>query len=221
MDLFTTYYWQIVSEDSQGLTTEGSIWSFTTEEKPNEPPTAPDIDGPNKGKSGVKLCWTFHSDDPEENDVKYIIDWGDGNTEETDYYLSCTPAEACHIYEVEGTYVIKAIAEDIKEIVDTETEEWGIDIKSIKMQEIELPDIMKRAMAAQAEAEREKRAAIIGAEGEREAAENLANAAARLAEEPGAMHLRTLQTIRDISQDPSQKIVIFLPSAVERMLDKL
>ena len=113
------------------------------------------------------------------------------------------------------------IAESIKEIVDSETEEWGIDIKSIKMQEIELPDIMKRAMAAQAEAEREKRAAIIGAEGEREAAENLANAAARLAEEPGSMHLRTLQTIRDISQDPSQKIVIFLPSVVEKLLDRL
>lgn len=113
------------------------------------------------------------------------------------------------------------IAESIKEIVDSETEEWGIDIKSIKMQEIELPDIMKRAMAAQAEAEREKRAAIIGAEGEREAAENLANAAARLAEEPGSMHLRTLQTIRDISQDPSQKIIIFLPSVVEKLLNKL
>ena len=113
------------------------------------------------------------------------------------------------------------VAESIKEIVDAETEEWGIDIKSIKMQEIELPDIMKRAMAAQAEAEREKRAAIIGAEGEREAAENLANAAARLAEEPGSMHLRTLQTIRDISQDPSQKIIIFLPSVVEKLLDRL
>jgi len=115
MELGTTYYWQIISEDSGGLTTEGPIWSFTTEEEPNEPPTAPDIDGPSKGKPGKEICWTFHSDDPNDDDVKYIIDWGDENSEETDYYPSCTPAEACHTYDEEGTYIIKAMAEDIKE----------------------------------------------------------------------------------------------------------
>ena len=113
------------------------------------------------------------------------------------------------------------IATSIREIVDAETAEWGIDIKSIKLQEIELPDMMKRAMAAQAEAEREKRAAIIGAEGELEAAENLQKAAALMSIERGALQLRTLQTIRDISQDPSQKIIIFMPSIVEKFLDRL
>ena len=113
------------------------------------------------------------------------------------------------------------VATAIREIVDAETEEWGIDIKSIKLQEIELPDMMKRAMAAQAEAEREKRAAIIGAQGELEAAENLQKAAALMSIERGALHLRTLHTIRDIAQDPSQKIVIFLPSIVEKFLDRL
>lgn len=113
------------------------------------------------------------------------------------------------------------VAIAIREIVDAETAEWGIDIKSIKLQEIELPDMMKRAMAAQAEAEREKRAAIIGAEGELGAAENLQKAAALMSIERGALHLRTLQTIRDISQDPSQKIVIFMPSIIEKFLDRL
>ncbi|MHA1434133.1 MAG: SPFH domain-containing protein [Candidatus Heimdallarchaeota archaeon] len=106
------------------------------------------------------------------------------------------------------------IAIDIREIVDKETNEWGIDIKGIKIQEIELPAEMKRAFAMQAEAEREKRAIIIKSEGEQIAAKKLAEAAAIMATEPGAIQLRTLQTIRDIAQDPSEKIVIFMPSDI-------
>lgn len=104
------------------------------------------------------------------------------------------------------------IALDIREIVDKETNEWGIDIKGIKIQEIELPAEMKRAFAMQAEAEREKRAIIIKSEGEKMAAQQFAEAASLMAKEPGALQLRTLQTIRDIAQDPSEKIVIFMPS---------
>lgn len=112
------------------------------------------------------------------------------------------------------------IAADIREIVDQETNEWGIDIKSIKIQEIELPAEMKRAMAKQAEAEREKRAAIIASEGELASAKNLAEAANTMSTQPGALQLRTLQTIRDISQDPSEKIVIFMPSDIGNILKK-
>jgi len=112
------------------------------------------------------------------------------------------------------------IAADIRAIVDQETNEWGIDIKSIKIQEIELPAEMKRAMAKQAEAEREKRAAIIASEGELASAKNLAEAAKLMTSEPGALQLRTLQTIRDISQDPSEKIVIFMPSEIGNILKK-
>jgi regulator of protease activity HflC (stomatin/prohibitin superfamily) len=113
------------------------------------------------------------------------------------------------------------IAADIRKIVDTETNEWGIDIKSIKIQEIELPAEMKRAMAKQAEAEREKRAAIIASEGELAAAKNLTEAAAQMASEPGALQIRALQTIRDISQDPSEKIVIFMPGEIGKLLKRL
>ena len=113
------------------------------------------------------------------------------------------------------------IAENIREIVDAETSGWGIDIQSIKIQEIELPAEMKRAMAKQAEAERERRAMIIASQGELAAAENLKNAAEMLSHSPVALQLRTLQTIRDIAADPSEKIVIFAPSGLEEALHRI
>jgi regulator of protease activity HflC (stomatin/prohibitin superfamily) len=106
----------------------------------------------------------------------------------------------------------EAIADNIKKIVDAETSGWGVDVESIKIQEVELPAEMKRAMAKQAEAERERRAVIIASQGELTASKNLMEAAQRMAKFPGALHLRTLQTIRDIAADPSEKIVLFVPS---------
>lgn len=113
------------------------------------------------------------------------------------------------------------IAESIKKIVDAETSGWGVDVESIKIQEVELPAEMKRAMAKQAEAERERRAVIIASQGELAASENLRQAAENLARSKGALHLRTLQTIRDIAADPSEKIVLFVPSDLGRVLGSL
>jgi len=113
------------------------------------------------------------------------------------------------------------IAGSIKAIVDTETDGWGIDIEGIKIQEIELPAEMKRAMAKQAEAERARRAVIIASEGELEASKNLQAASENLSKSPAAVHLRTLQTIRDIAADPSEKIVLFLPSDIGSVIKKL
>lgn len=116
------------------------------------------------------------------------------------------------------------VAGGIKEIVDSETSNWGVDVESIKIQEIELPAEMKRAMAVQAEAERNRRAVIIASQGELSASENLRQAAENLAKSNGALHLRTLQTLRDIAADPSEKIVMFMPweigDAVAHMVDK-
>jgi regulator of protease activity HflC (stomatin/prohibitin superfamily) len=109
------------------------------------------------------------------------------------------------------------VAQAIKAIVDTETDEWGVDISAIKIQEIELPAEMKRAMAKQAEAERERRAVVISSEGELQASLNLMKAAENLSKSSGALHLRTLQTIRDIAADPSEKIVLFLPSELGKV----
>ena len=113
------------------------------------------------------------------------------------------------------------IANSIKKIVDAETSNWGVDIESIKIQELELPAEMKRAMAKQAEAERERRAVIIAAEGELKASENLKLAADNMAKSPIALQLRTLQTIRDIAADPSEKIVLFLPSDIGDIVKNL
>jgi regulator of protease activity HflC (stomatin/prohibitin superfamily) len=113
------------------------------------------------------------------------------------------------------------IAESIKKIVDAETSGWGVDVESIKIQEVELPAEMKRAMAKQAEAERERRAMIIASQGELSASENLRQAAENLSKSKGALHLRTLQTIRDIAADPSEKIVLFVPSDLGRVLGSL
>ncbi len=103
------------------------------------------------------------------------------------------------------------IADEIKIVVDQETKKWGIDVTSIRIQDIELPADMKRVMAKQAEAEREKRAVIIKAEGEVIAAENLNKAAIVLSQTPAAMSLRTLGTIEKLNPDPSKTIIFALP----------
>lgn len=103
------------------------------------------------------------------------------------------------------------IAEDIKKIVDEATDPWGLDVSYIKMQDIELPADMKRVMAKQAEAERERRAIIIQAEGEYSASTKLAQAAEVLSSKPGGLSMRTLQTIEKINPDPSKTVLFALP----------
>lgn len=104
------------------------------------------------------------------------------------------------------------ISQKIKEIVDAETDKWGIDVENVKIQNIELPQDMKRAMAKQAEAERERRAVVITAEGEKQAAQSVADAAAMLSKIPGGINIRTLQTLEKISVEPSQKTLFVLPA---------
>jgi regulator of protease activity HflC (stomatin/prohibitin superfamily) len=111
------------------------------------------------------------------------------------------------------------LAEQIKLIVDKETEGWGLNVTAIKMQDIEMPADMKRTMAKQAEAERERRATIINSEGEVIAAKNLAEAAALMANSPGALHLRTLNSINDVSSDQSNTIVYVAPIEVLRAVE--
>jgi regulator of protease activity HflC (stomatin/prohibitin superfamily) len=104
------------------------------------------------------------------------------------------------------------VSKQIKEIVDKQTEQWGINVDSVKVQNIELPPDMKRAMAKQAEAERERRAVIITAEGEKAAAQGIADAANMLAKSKGGMTIRTLQTLEKVSAEPSQKTLVVLPT---------
>jgi regulator of protease activity HflC (stomatin/prohibitin superfamily) len=113
------------------------------------------------------------------------------------------------------------VSSQIKEIVDTQTEKWGIDVESVKIQNIELPQDMKRAMAKQAEAERERRAVIITAEGEKSAAKSVSEAAAILTNIKGGINIRTLQTLERIASEPSQKTLVVLPSELTDTVGKL
>jgi len=103
------------------------------------------------------------------------------------------------------------IADRIREIVDKETDAWGLKVQNVELKDVSLPDNMQRTIAKQAEAEREKRAVIINSEGEVAAAENVSKAAAMLSAVPGALHLRTLQSINDISSDQSNTVVFAIP----------
>ena len=105
------------------------------------------------------------------------------------------------------------LAEQIKALVDKETSEWGINVTAIKMQDIELPADMKRVMAKQAEAERERRATIIRAEGELKASENLKKAMENMSAS-GAISLRTLQTIEATTANPANTVVFALPTEI-------
>ena len=111
------------------------------------------------------------------------------------------------------------ISNRIQQIVDLATDSWGIKVVSVDLKHIELPKDMQRTIAKQAEAERERRAVIIKAEGEVSAAENMAKAANMLSEAPGALHLRTLQSINDISSDQSNTVIFALPVEVLRALE--
>jgi regulator of protease activity HflC (stomatin/prohibitin superfamily) len=106
------------------------------------------------------------------------------------------------------------IGDEIKVIVDKETDQWGLDVQVIKLQDIELPDDLKRIMSRQAAAEREKRANIIKSEGDRDAAKNLAAAANTMAASKGAMQLRTLQTLDGLGPTASNTVVMALPVEV-------
>jgi regulator of protease activity HflC (stomatin/prohibitin superfamily) len=106
------------------------------------------------------------------------------------------------------------VATRIKDIVRETTTQWGLEVLTVELKDIVLPETMKRTMAKQAEAERERRATIINSEGEVVAAENLAKAAKLMANAPGALHLRTLNSINDISSDQSNTVVFAVPVEV-------
>jgi len=105
----------------------------------------------------------------------------------------------------------ESINQRLQQIIDEQTEPWGIKVSIVEVKDVELPETMKRAMAKQAEAEREKRAKIIHAEGEFAAAQNLRDAAAKIAEVPAAIQLRYLQTLTEIAVEKNSTILFPVP----------
>lgn len=111
------------------------------------------------------------------------------------------------------------LADRIREIVDKETDAWGLKVNNVELKDVSLPTDMERTIAKQAEAEREKRAVIINSEGELAAAQNMAQAAQILSSIPGALHLRTLQSINDISSDQSNTVVFTVPLEIMKSFE--
>lgn len=109
----------------------------------------------------------------------------------------------------------------IKELIAQHGNNWGIEVQGVELKDISLPEEMKRTIAKQAEAERERRAVIISSEGEIAAAENLRKAAEILSSNPGALHLRTLNSINDISSDQTNTVVFAVPLEVLRAFEGL
>ena len=147
-----------------------------------------------------------------------VLDPAKSVLETTNYVYATSQFAQAALRDITGNFELdellskrEEISEKIKEIVDGQTSQWGIDVENVKIQNIELPQDMKRAMAKQAEAERERRSNIINAEGELAAAKKLAEAASIISGTPGALNLRTLNTIERISTEPSQKTTMLFP----------
>jgi regulator of protease activity HflC (stomatin/prohibitin superfamily) len=113
------------------------------------------------------------------------------------------------------------ISNTIKQTVDEASDPWGIDVQTVELKDIVLPDNLRRTIAKVAEAEREKRAVIINSEGEVAAASNMAKAAETLSTQSGALHLRTLQSINDLSSDQSNTTIWMMPIEALRALEKI
>lgn len=155
-----------------------------------------------------------------------VVDAAKAVLETTNYIYATSQFAQAALRDVTGNVDMddllgkrEEISQQIKEIVDRQTDQWGIDVEAVKVQNIELPQDMKRAMAKQAEAERERRAVIITAEGEKAAAQAVADAAAMLSKIPGGINIRTLQTLEKIAIEPSQKTLVVLPSELTNLKD--
>ena len=108
---------------------------------------------------------------------------------------------------------------ELRAVIDTPTEEWGVSVDRVEIRDIALPESMRRSMSAQAEAERDRRARVIAADGEFQASQRLADAARVMAETPGAMQLRLLQTVGDVANDQNTTLIMPLPVELLRFFE--
>ena len=112
-----------------------------------------------------------------------------------------------------------AINGELKAVIDAPTEDWGVSIDRVEIKDIALPEGMRRSMSRQAEAERDRRARVISAEGELEASEKLTQASERMSAAPGALQLRLLQTVTDVASDKNSTLVMPLPVELLRFFE--
>src|SRR5574344_1808302 len=155
-----------------------------------------------------------------------VFDAGKAVCEVQDFYYAVSQLAQTTMRNIVGSVTLdellserEKISAEICVVIDKATDAWGIKVENVELKDVSLPEEMKRVIAKAAEAEREKAAVITKAEGEVEAAENLAKAANTMGSTPGALHLRTLATLNDLSSDQSNTVIFALPVEVLRALD--
>ncbi len=157
-----------------------------------------------------------------------IFDAGKAICEVQDYYYAVSQLAQTTMRNVVGSVTLdellserEKISNGICEVIDKATDPWGIKVENVELKDVSLPEEMKRVIAKAAEAEREKQAILTKAAGEVEAANSLAQAANTMGATPGALHLRTLSTLNDLSSDQSNTIIFAVPIEVLKAVEGL
>lgn len=155
-----------------------------------------------------------------------VFDAGKAICEVENFYYAVSQLAQTTMRNIVGSVTLdellserEKISAEICSVIDKATDTWGIKVENVELKDVSLPEEMKRVIAKAAEAEREKLAVITKAAGEVEAAENLAQAARMMGETPGALHLRTLSTLNDLSSDQSNTVIFALPIEVLRAVE--
>ena len=157
-----------------------------------------------------------------------VNDPGKAICEVEDFYYAVSQLAQTTMRNIVGSVTLdellserEKISTDICSVIDKATDAWGIKVENVELKDVSLPEEMKRVIAKVAEAEREKAAVITKAAGEVEAANNLAEAANIMGSTPGALHLRTLATLNDLSSDQSNTVIFAIPLEVLKALEGL
>lgn len=157
-----------------------------------------------------------------------VFDAGKAIVEVENFYYAVSQLAQTTMRNIVGSVTLdqllsdrEKISAEICTVIDKATDAWGIKVENVELKDVSLPEEMKRVIAKAAEAEREKAAVITKAKGEVEAAENLAKAATMMGNTPGALHLRTLSTLNDLSSDQSNTVIFAVPVEVLRALEGL
>ena len=157
-----------------------------------------------------------------------IFDAGKAICEVNDYYYAVSQLAQTTMRNVVGTVTLdellserEKISNGICDVIDAATDPWGVKVENVELKDVSLPEEMKRVIAKAAEAEREKQAILTKATGEVEAANSLAKAAMTMGSTPGALHLRTLSTLNDLSSDQSNTIIFAIPIEVLKAVEGL
>lgn len=157
-----------------------------------------------------------------------VFDAGKSVIEVENFYYAVSQLAQTTMRNIVGSVTLdellserEKISAEICSVIDKATDAWGIKVENVELKDVSLPEEMKRVIAKAAEAEREKAAVITKAQGEVEAAENLAKAANMMGDTPGALHLRTLSTLNDLSSDQSNTVIFAVPVEVLRALEGL